>query len=148
MRSIVEVKVHCVSWCRWPVRCCSLNKDSLAQSVNTMLNLDSLAWPPLPVREIVNNVQPLMTSSADSGESQRTGSCPVATGTYDVREKPGDGQSSLHSDKQWSVLASTPQGNNRFAALASTDDDANHDDRPFTAVRSQRSIRASAKRLR
>jgi len=45
-------------------------------------------------------------------------------------------------------LASTPQGNNRFAALATTDDGVNYDDRPFAVVRSQRAVRASAKRQR
>ena len=126
-----------------------VNKESLAQCVNTVLNLDTLesrqAWPTLPVRDIVNNVQPVMTSSGDSSARAPIGSCTETT----VRKKPCDGQPSLRSDKQWSVLASTPQGsNNRFAVLASIDDEVNDDDRSMTVVRSQRSIRASAKRRR
>ena len=56
---------------------------------------------------------------------------------------------SLQSDTQWSVLASTPQQSNRFAVLASTDDDEPRDEgQPFTVVRSQRSTRSAAKRQR
>ena len=37
---------------------------------------------------------------------------------------------------------------NRFAVLASTDDDGNHDERPYQLVRRQRSVRSAAKRQR
>lgn len=56
---------------------------------------------------------------------------------------------SLQSDTQWSMLASTPQQSNRFAVLASTDDDEQRDEeQPFTVVRPQRSTRTAAKRQR
>ena len=129
-----------------------VNKETLVQPVNSVLNIDSLsnqqAWPALPVREVETTVQPSMTSIGNSSGNQPTSSTAGTTSTCDVRDKSCVDQSSSRSDKQWSVLASTPQGNNRFAALATTDDDVNYDDRPFTVVRSQRAVRASAKRQR
>ena len=130
-----------------------INNETVVQPENLVLNLDTLssqqAWPALPVREIETVVQPLMTSAGNSSGHQPTSGTTETTSTFDVRNKSCDAQSSSRSDKQWSVLASTPQGSNRFAALATTDDDdANCDDRPFTVVRSQRAARASAKRQR
>ena len=117
-----------------------VNKETSTQSENPVLNLDTLgsqlAWPALPVREIETIVQPSMTLTGNSSGLQPTSSATETTGTCDVRNKSSGAQPPARSDKQWSVLASTPQGSNRFAVLASTDDDVNYDDRPFTASRS------------
>ena len=129
-----------------------INKDTRTQPENSVLNLDTLsdqqAWPALPVREVETAVQQLMTSTGNSSGHQPTNGATETISMCDVRNKSCGVQSLSRSDKQWSVLASTPQGKNRFAALASTDDDVNYDERPFTAVRSQRAVRASAKRQR
>jgi len=119
-----------------------VNEETSTQSENPVLNLDTLgsqlAWPALPVCEIETIVQPSMTSTGNSSDLQPTSSATETTGACDVRNKSSGVQQPARSDKQWSVLASTPQGSNRFVVLASTDDDVNYDDRPFTVVRSQR----------
>jgi len=124
-----------------------VNKETFTQSENPVLNLDTLgsqlAWPALPVGEIETIVQPSMTSTGNSSGLQPTSSATETTGTCDVRNKSSGAQPPARSDKQWSVLASTPQGSNRFAVLASTDNDVNYDDRPFTVVHSQRAGRVS-----
>jgi len=76
----------------------------------------------------------------------------VTTSTSSISadmSKASDGYLSSVSGAQWSTLMSTPQGNaNRFAVLASTDDDDDRGDQQFTLVRSQRAVRSSAKRQR
>jgi len=125
--------------------------ETLTRPESSVLNLDTLssqqAWPVLPVRGIETVVQPLMTSIGNSSGHQPSSSATETTSTCDVRNNLSGVKSASCPDKQWSVLASTPQGNNRFAALASTDDEVN-EDRPFTTVRSLRAVRASAKRHR
>jgi len=122
-----------------------INKEALTQPGKSVLNLDALdsqqAWLALPVPEVETVVQQIMTSTGNSSGRQPTSGATEPSSTCSV-------QSSSRSDKQWSVLVSTPQANNRLAARASTDDDVIYDDRPFTVVRSQRAVRASAKQQR
>jgi len=102
-----------------------ISKESLAQSVNSMLSLDTITgqqgWPKLHGN--APNVQSTMTSSGDSSGTEPT----EHSGGHDVREIPGASQLPMHSETRWSALASTPQGSNRFAALATVtvDSDGN-----------------------
>ena len=118
-----------------------VNKDSPAQPANSVLNLDAVTgqqvWPKLP------GSAPTMTSSEDSNGPQPTNH----SDGNDVRGIPGTYQSSMHSETRWSALTSTPQGSNRFAALADVDSDGDHDHQ-FTVVHSQRANRSSVKRQR
>ena len=90
-------------------------------------------------------VLPLMTSHNDSGARPFTD---VAAGVDDVASNRLESNCpQQRSETLWSALTSTPQGYNRFAALASTDDD-DRDDQPFIPVHSQRAARSAAKRQR
>lgn len=90
-------------------------------------------------------VLPVMTSHGGSGARPFTD---VAASVDDVASNRLESNcSQQRSETLWSALTSTPQGYNRFAALASTDDD-DRDDQPFITVRSQRAARSAAKRQR
>ena len=113
-------------------------------------------FPPLPAPAAPVSLQPRQQRPAPQSQPQQpqprelTG-LDIARGnsTRSVANDAGS-RPSLQSDTQWSVLASTPQQSNRFAVLASTDDDDEQRDegQPFTMVRSQRSVRSAAKRQR
>jgi len=122
------------------------------------LNIDRIGlndWPALPS---CSAGAPVMTSygnpsalpSVDSAHKEVTNTNTVIASTSGVSvgmSKATDGYLSSLQEKQWSVLASTPVAtDNRFAVLASTDDE-NHDDRPFVLPR-QRSGRSAGKRSR
>ena len=126
----------------------TVNKETLAQPVNSVLNIDS-AWPALPARRAETNAQSIMTSSGDSNARLQAASSYVEpTSANDVRGDQVGGHPASHSETRWSALASTPQSSNRFAVLASTVDEVNQDDRPYTTVRSQRAVRAAVRRRR
>lgn len=122
------------------------------------LNIDRIGlndWPALPS---CSAGAPVMTSygnpsalpSVDSAPKEVTNTNTVIASTSGVSvgmSKATDGYLSSLQEKQWSVLASTPVAtDNRFAVLASTDDE-NRDDRPFVLPR-QRSGRSAGKRSR
>jgi len=143
--------------------------SAIVREVNTLhskfMSLEQ--FPPLSVAANasapVQSIQPRQSRSqlpAQPWQQQPSSQAPIETpggnskdnntaSTADVTNKSKAGNSSADLDVQWSSLASSPQAaGNRFAVLALTDDDDNHDDQPFQLVRSQRSVRLAAKRQR
>ena len=119
------------------------------QSSHAVLNLASLeAWPRIPDNTVTSHGGSGAHPATDS--SSYTTTTVTATSGTTMTTAGGSHAATNHvAETQWSVLASTPQGNsNRFAALATADDDDNPDDQPYQLVRPQRSARSAAKRQR
>ena len=91
-------------------------------------------FPPLPVPAAPVSLQPRQQWPAPQSLLQQPQTCELAgleiPGEISTRSDVNDVCSHplLKSDTRWSVLASTPQRSNRFAALASTDDDEQRDE--------------------
>ena len=126
----------------------AINKKAAGQAAGPEVNIASLeAWPRLPETTCL---QSGMTSYEGSGAHPAAShAASMATAGTTTNAHFSDVSSVPVGESRWSVLASTPQGSsNRFAVLASTDDDGNHDERPYQLVRRQRSVRSAAKRQR
>jgi len=120
-----------------------VNKEAGGQPSGSVLNIET--WPKLPEPAGA----PPVTSHGDSSVPLTTSGSVTDVMSVNTAVS-GSSEAVVNSvgETQWSVLASTPQGhNNRFAVLATTDDES-QDDRPYELVRSQRSVRSAAKRLR
>ena len=120
-----------------------VNKEAGGQPSGSVLNIET--WPKLPEPAGA----PPVTSHGDSSVPLTTSGSALRITSVNTAVS-GSSEAVVNSvgETQWSVLASTPQGhNNRFAVLATTDDES-QDDRPYELVRSQRSVRSAAKRLR
>ena len=117
------------------------------------MSLDEFPPLPAPAAPVLlqpRQQRPVSQSQPQQPQTRELTALEIACGNStrnaanDVCSRP-----SLQSDTQWSMLASTPQQSNRFAVLASTDDDEQRDEeQPFTVVRPQRSTRTAAKRQR